>query len=143
MDWYIMKVNERTLAKAAWLARERAYAPYSNFKVGAAIETEAGQIFTGCNVENATYGLTVCAERTAIQKAVSEGALAPGQLKTIVVATKTDEPVSPCGACRQVIQEFATPETKVMLSNTKGKVGMTYTQAELLPGAFTKEDLGS
>lgn len=138
-----MNVNERTLAKAAWMARERAYAPYSNFKVGAALETASGQIFTGCNVENATYGLTVCAERTAIQKAVSEGALAPGQLKTMVVATQTDVPVSPCGACRQVIEEFATAETKILLSNSKGKVGASFTQAELLPGAFNQKHLNS
>lgn len=136
-----MNVNERTLAKAAWVARERAYAPYSSFKVGAALETEAGQIFTGCNVENATYGLTVCAERTAIQKAVSEGALAPGQLKTMVVATQTDEPVSPCGACRQVIEEFATPQTRILLSHSKGKIGAEFTQAEMLPGAFNQTHL--
>lgn len=136
-----MNVNERTLAKAAWVARERAYAPYSNFKVGAALETVSGQIFTGCNVENATYGLTVCAERTAIQKAVSEGALAPGQLKTMVVATQTDEPVSPCGACRQVMEEFATAETRILLSNIKGKIGASFTQAEILPGAFNQKHL--
>ena len=136
-----MSVQERTLVKAAWLARERAYAPYSQFKVGAAIETRSGQIFTGCNVEIANYGCTVCAERTAILKAVSEGGLNPGGLVTVVVATDTSQPTAPCGSCRQVIEEFATPETRVLISNQQGKVAMSFYHGELFPHAFNASQI--
>lgn len=131
-----MSINERTIIKAAWLTREKAYAPYSNFKVGAAILNDKGQIFTGCNVEIANYGCTVCAERTAILKAVSEGALKPGGLKMVVVATDTSQPTAPCGSCRQVIEEFASQDAQILIVNQLGKVALRFSHAELLPHAF-------
>jgi cytidine deaminase len=91
------------LIEAAVAARERAHAPFSKFKVGAAIEDEHGNIFTGCNVENASYGLTLCAERVAVFKAISEGA---GKLLRIAIVADTPTPTPPCGACRQILWEF-------------------------------------
>src|SRR5437868_13174662 len=91
------------LIQAAREVRERAHAPYSGFKVGAAIEDENGRVFTGCNVENATYGLSVCAERAAVLKAISEGA---GKLKRVAVVADSDTLTPPCGACRQILWEF-------------------------------------
>jgi cytidine deaminase len=105
-----------SLVEAARAVRERAYAPYSNFKVGAAIEDESGRVFTGCNVENATYGLTVCAERVAIFKAISEGA---GRLKRVAVVTDTDKLTPPCGACRQLLWEFCG-NAELTLANLSG-----------------------
>ncbi|PTX64871.1 cytidine deaminase [Melghirimyces profundicolus] len=125
------------LIKEAIAARERAYVPYSGFPVGAALLTEDGKVFTGCNVENASYGLTNCAERTALFKAVSEG---KKKFVAIAVTADTKGPVSPCGACRQVMVELCTPGTKVYLSNLNGDVKET-TVEKLLPGAFHKEDL--
>lgn len=125
------------LLHMAWAARSRAYAPYSKFKVGAAIETADGQRFAGCNVEVANYGCTLCAERTAIVKAVSEGALAPGGLKKVVVAVETQEPTAPCGSCRQMIEEFADPtDCRIYLSRTSDKVEMELKHADLLPYSF-------
>lgn len=124
------------LVKLAWSVRDNAYAPYSKFKVGAAIETLAGDVFTGCNVEIANYGCTLCAERTAVVKAVSEGKLLPGQLKTVVVATETDEPTAPCGSCRQVIEEFAAPDARVLMSCKPGEIALERTHSELLPYSF-------
>ena len=138
-----MSVNERTLVKAAWLARQRAYAPYSQFKVGAAIENDKGQIFTGCNVEIANYGCTVCAERTAILKAVSEGALKPGGLTRVVVATDTSHPTAPCGSCRQVIEEFSGEGTEVLISNQMGKVSQRLSHKDLFPFAFNASQIES
>src|SRR5438874_11098852 len=89
--------------EAARQVREHAHAPFSKFKVGAALVTEDGQIITGCNVENATYGLTICAERVAVVKAVSEG---HGRFRRVVVVADTAEPTPPCGACRQILWEF-------------------------------------
>ncbi len=97
-------------------AREMAYTPYSNFKVGAVVEDNNGKYHLGCNVENGSYGLTNCAERTAIFKAVSEGMK---EIKVIAVVADTSGPVSPCGACRQVMSEFATKETVIILANLK------------------------
>ena len=91
------------LVEAALSARERAHAPFSKFKVGAAIEDEHGNIYTGCNVENASYGLTLCAERVAVFKAISEGA---GKLQRIAIVADTSTPTPPCGACRQILWEF-------------------------------------
>ena len=105
------------LVQAATAVRERAHAPFSGFKVGAAIEDDQGRIFTGCNVENATYGLTVCAERTAIFKAISEGA---GKLKRIAVVADTDILTPPCGACRQILWEFCG-NAQLILANLSGK----------------------
>jgi cytidine deaminase len=131
-------VNPKTkyLAKAAKDAREKAFAPYSNFKVGAAIETADGEIFTGCNVENASYGLTVCAERVAIWKAMSEG---KRDFVSLAVVAETEELTPPCGACRQIIWEFCG-DIPVTLTNLSGK-SETMQMSELLPRAFGREFL--
>ena len=130
--------NERKdLIDVAKKARENAVAPYSNFKVGAALETESGEVFTGCNVENASYGLTVCAERVAIWKALSEG---EREFRQIVVIADTDELTPPCGACRQIIWEFCG-DIPVTLANLHGKSEMVKMSA-LLPRAFGREFLG-
>ena len=105
------------LFRAALAARENAHAPFSKFRVGAALEEESGQIFTGCNVENATYGLTICAERVAVFKAISEGAR---KFKRIAVAADTDRLTPPCGACRQILWEFCG-DIEVALVNLQGK----------------------
>jgi cytidine deaminase len=105
------------LIRAARDVRERAHAPFSGFKVGAAIEDEDGRVFTGCNVENATYGLTVCAERAAVLKAISEGA---AKLKRLAVVTDTDRLTPPCGACRQILWEFCG-DAELIMSNLSGK----------------------
>ncbi len=120
------------MIEAAVCARERAYAPYSGFKVGAALLTCEGKIYQGCNVENASYGLTVCAERVALLKAVSEG---EKDFKALALVTDSAEPVSPCGACRQVMAEFA-PEMAVIVANLQGKHYQT-TVKELLPQYFS------
>lgn len=117
-----------SLVEAAWLARERAYAPYSNFAVGAALLAEDGRIFSGCNVENISYGLTICAERVAIGTAVAAGARS---FLALAVVADTAVPVSPCGACRQVMAEFGVP--KVLLANRTGR--LEFTLEELLPRA--------
>lgn len=129
-------LTDRELIEAARKARDLAYAPYSRFAVGAALLTADGRVYTGCNIENASYGLACCAERTAILKAVSEGAL---RFAAIAVIADAADPVSPCGACRQVMAEFA-PSMRVVLANLKGEVAVTSVQ-ELLPGAFTPKDL--
>jgi cytidine deaminase len=119
------------LVQAAREARERALAPYSRFKVGAAIETADGRIITGCNIENASYGLTVCAERVAMFKALSEG---HRQFVRIAVVADTQAPTSPCGACRQVLWEFGR-DLEVILANL-GTVTARHTMKELLPHPF-------
>lgn len=125
------------LLQLAKEARQQAYVPYSKFPVGAAIITKDGKVYQGCNIENASFGLTNCAERTAIFKAVSEGETA---FEAIAVIADTTGPVSPCGACRQVMVEFCEPTMPVYLTNLNGDVQQT-TVGELLPGAFTTEDL--
>lgn len=125
------------LLKKAKEARKRAYVPYSQFAVGAALQATDGRIFSGCNIENASYGLTNCAERTALFKAISEGKT---QFVALTVVTDTEEPVTPCGACRQVLIEFCPPDMPVILANYTGKQRVT-TVSQLLPGAFVKEDL--
>lgn len=127
-------MQHEQLIEAARKARERAYAPYSRFQVGAALETRDGTVFYGCNVENASYGLCNCAERTALFAAVAAG-YRPGQFKTLAVIGQTDGPIAPCGACRQVMIELGTPELEVVLSNLKGDMEVTSAGA-LLPGAF-------
>lgn len=124
------------LIHAAEEARKRAYAPYSKFKVGAAVLTFEGKIFTGCNIENASFGLSICAERVAIFKAISEGY---SRFKAIAIIGDTNQPCTPCGACRQVILEFGE-DIKVVMSNMKGKVAIKRID-KLLSQAFKKSDL--
>ncbi len=119
------------LIAAARQARENAHAPYSNFRVGAALRAQSGRIYTGCNIENASYGLTLCAERVAIFKAVSEGERG---FEAIAVVADTDKLTPPCGACRQIIWEFCG-DVEVILANLKGKVERERA-AKLLPRAF-------
>ncbi len=121
------------LAQAAFAARAHAHAPFSNFQVGAAIEDSRGRIHTGCNVENATYGLTVCAERVAVFKAISEG-IRPGQFRRAAVAADTDVLTPPCGACRQILWEFCG-DIEIMLVNLAGKMEV-YRLKDLFPKPF-------
>ena len=116
------------LVEAAWKVREAAYAPYSNFAVGAALLTADGRVFTGCNVENISYGLTNCAERVAIGAAVAAGVR---EFLAVAVVADTGVPISPCGACRQVLAEFRVP--KVMLANRTQR--LEFSLEDLLPRA--------
>ena len=125
-----------TLLEAARKVREKAYAPYSGFSVGAAVLTADGKIYTGCNVENVSYGLTNCAERTAMFKAVSEGSK---KFRAVAIAADTDRYCSPCGACRQVMAEFG--DFFVIQSDKAGNY-LINTVDELLPGSFTARLLG-
>ncbi|MEW4284116.1 cytidine deaminase [Priestia koreensis] len=125
------------LIEEAKKARERAYVPYSTFKVGAALLTKDGKVYHGCNIENAAYSMCNCAERTALFKAYSEG---DTKYEALAVVADTDRPVSPCGACRQVISELCSKDMKVILTNLKGDI-YELTVDELLPGAFSSEDL--
>ena len=133
MTTTISTPNLDTLARAAIEAARRAYAPYSKFKVGAALLAEDGRVFTGCNVENASYGLTNCAERTAVFKAVSEGAT---QFAALAIAGGVGEVAMPCGACRQVLAEVCPPEMPVRCVTLDGAVARDFTIGELLPGVF-------
>jgi cytidine deaminase len=119
------------LVEAALRVRENAHAPFSKFKVGAAIEDESGRVFTGCNVENATYGLTVCAERVAVFKAISEGAR---KFRRVVVAADTEVLTPPCGACRQILWEFCG-DVEVTLVNLHGKTEK-FQMKDLFPRPF-------
>lgn len=130
-------VSVKNLSKIANDMLDVAYVPYSKFPVGAALVSKDGEIYTGCNIENASYPLTNCAERTAVFKAVSEGAK---EFQTLVVTADTQGPVSPCGACRQVLVEFCEPEMPVILTNKKGDIKET-TVSALLPGAFKEKDM--
>ena len=122
------------LLERAKYARERAYAPYSRFKVGAALLTKDGSVFDGCNVENASYGLCNCAERTAFFSAVAAG-YTRDQFAALAVIGDTDGPIAPCGACRQVIIELGGPELNIRLGNLNGAIRDT-TAREQLPDAF-------
>ncbi|SET31378.1 cytidine deaminase [Salinibacillus kushneri] len=121
-------------AKEIW---KKAYVPYSKFKVGAALLTKDGKVYQGCNIENAAYPVTCCAERVAIFKAISEGETEFSQLAVIA---DTDRPVPPCGSCRQVMSEFFKPDMEVLVSNLQGEV-KSMTVDELLPFSFTPKDL--
>ncbi|MCX6598811.1 MAG: cytidine deaminase [Acidobacteria bacterium] len=125
-----------TLMDAAFAARENAHAPFSNFKVGAALETTDGRVFTGCNVENASYGLTVCAERVALWKAISEGAR---EFRRIAIVTGAHSLTPPCGACRQLLWEFCGA-IDVEMGNLDG-ARETINMKELLPRAFDTQNL--
>lgn len=118
-------------------ARHWAHAPYSNFSVGAALLSSDGRVFTGCNVENSTYGLSMCAERVAIFKAISEGAT---EIARVVVVTDHESIAPPCGCCRQMIWEFSSNNTEVVLANLSGDV-RSYQITELLPEAFDESYL--
>jgi cytidine deaminase len=126
-----MKHADQELIDAATAVRENAYAPFSDFRVGAALETEDGEIIDGCNVESASYGLTVCAERVAIWKAISQG---KRKIKHIAVVADTEELTPPCGVCRQIIWEFGG-DIPVILANLKGKTEVVQMK-DLLPRAF-------
>jgi cytidine deaminase len=127
--------ERRALIDLALEARRRAYAPYSNYAVGAALRTKSGRIFTGCNVENAAYPTGMCAERVAVFKAVSEG-----EREFEVIAVATSNGGSPCGSCRQVLAEFGL-DTLVLIADGRGRLVQETTVAGLLPGAFTPDDL--
>jgi cytidine deaminase len=125
--------DDKLIASAA-AARERAYAPYSNFKVGAALKGKSGRVYAGCNVENAVNGSSICAERTAVFKAVSEG-----EREFEAIAVVTENGASPCGGCRQVMMEFA-PDMTVIIADTQGRARLT-TVRDLLPDGFTPQHL--
>jgi len=129
------------LLQEAIKARMNAYTPYSRFGVGAALLDQEGHVHHGCNVENAAYGPSNCAERTALFRAIADGHKA-GSFKAIAIVGDTDGPISPCGVCRQVLFELCDPDMKVIMGNLKGDVSET-TVRELLPGAFGPSDLDS
>ena len=120
-----------TLVQAATAVRENAHAPFSKFRVGAAVEDDAGRIHTGCNVENSTYGLTICAERVAVFKAISEGAR---KFQRIAIAADTETLTPPCGACRQILWEFCG-DLQIILVNLKGDSEVLQLK-DLFPRAF-------
>jgi cytidine deaminase len=135
-----MKINEeqkQELIQAAISVRHWAYVPYSHYPVGAAILTTSGKIYDGINVESAAFPTTMCAERVAIYKAVSEG-----ERDFVAIAVVTDNAGSPCGGCRQVMAEFGL-ETIVLIADGEGKIIQETTVSDLLPGAFTPKDLPS
>ncbi len=117
---------------------DRAYVPYSKFQVGAVVVDTDGNVYKGINVENASYGLTICAERNAISSAVTEGMK---KIDLIVITGNTDEPISPCGMCRQVIREFATPDTRIVLATSKNDNYIVWTLEEMIPYSFGPEHL--
>ncbi len=132
-----LTTKEKELVKKALEVKKRAYAPYSNYSVGCALTDEEGKIFTGCNVENASYPAGLCAERTAIVKMISEGGK---KIKSIVVAASSEEPVFPCGMCLQVIQEFGA-DSEVIAVNNPGKLFQRALTRTLFPFAFDPEKL--
>jgi len=132
----IQKITDEQLIAAAEEAKKGAYVPYSNFPVGAALIDEQGRLFTGCNIENASYGATCCGERTAIFKAISEGSR---QIRRLAVICNQDEPCMPCGICRQVMAEFAAPDFELVAACPTGKF-RTYSLQGLLPDAFRFSD---
>ena len=131
-------MKEKDLIAYAECAREQAYAPYSRFQVGAAILGKSGRVYTGCNVENASFPAGMCAERCAVGKAVSEG---EREFVAIAVIGDSEGPCAPCGICRQVLIEF-NPDMKVIMTNLDGDVSAC-TASQLLPGAFSKIELSN
>jgi cytidine deaminase len=129
-------MKDEELVKLAKESKERAYAPYSKFRVGAAAEAGSGRVYSGVNIENASYGATNCAERTAIFKAISEG---EDSIRTIAIASDSNEYIFPCGICRQVISEFADSKTRILISKKDGGY-KAFKIDELLPHAFKKLD---
>lgn len=144
MEYKGLSESYTSLMRAASDVMRRAYVPYSGFQVGAALLDRDGRVHEGCNVENAAYGPTNCAERTALFRAIADGKPA-GSFQAIAVIADTDGPVSPCGICRQVMVELCAPDMPVIMGNKKGDWTIA-SVSELLPGAFTpsslqKEDL--
>ena len=132
---FVMDVKEITkLLDEAIKARVNSHSPYSKFKVGAALQTKAGKIYRGCNIENASFGLTICAERTAIFKAISEG---ESHFKAIAVVADVEGVITPCGACRQIIYEFC-PDVNVIVGNIKGKYKVL-SVTDIYPHPFNDE----
>ena len=129
-------MTDQEFIEVATLARKSAYAPYSNFFVGAALLGKSGKVYSGCNVENASYGLTNCAERVAIANAVSQGET---EFELIAVSVKGGG--SPCGACRQVINEFCPPTLRVLMADENGQLVKEMTLGELLPESFGPNSL--
>jgi cytidine deaminase len=129
-----MEIDRQALVRQANAARDTAYAPYSNYSVGASLLTRSGHVYTGCNVENAVYSETICAERTAVVKAVSAG-----ERDFVAMAVATRDGGAPCGACRQVLNEFA-PHMIVLIADETGQVRQT-TAADLLPDRFGPQNL--
>ncbi|HAH95733.1 MAG TPA: cytidine deaminase [Firmicutes bacterium] len=129
-------MTDQELLEMAAAARKHAYIPYSGFAVGAALLGKSGRVYTGCNIENASYSVTVCAERTALLKAISEG---EREFTDLAVVCDTPVPSSPCGVCRQFLTEFA-PQCRVLMGNLKGDV-IVKTAEELLPLYFSATDL--
>ncbi|MBN2148794.1 MAG: cytidine deaminase [Anaerolineales bacterium] len=136
MENLLTNEQRQELLNRARAAREKAYAPYSHYKVGAALLTRSGQYFTGCNIENAAYPSGLCAERVAIFKAVSEG-----EREFIAMAVVTSNGGMPCGGCRQVMAEFGL-DTLVLIADTQGERVQEITVSDLLPGAFGPQSLG-
>lgn len=134
-----MNYNQNELIKVAQKMLDKAYVPYSHFKVGAALLTKDGEIVGGCNIENASFGLTNCAERTAIFTAIAKG---KQNFEALVVTGHTDRPISPCGACRQVLAEFCDGDMPVILTNSNQDIFET-TVEELLPGYFKSGDMSN
>ncbi|MBB6452248.1 cytidine deaminase [Salirhabdus euzebyi] len=130
-------MDQQTLLSHAKDAWNNAYVPYSKFRVGAAVLTKSGKVYKGCNIENAAYPVTCCAERVAIFKAISEG---EKEFQHIAVVADTERPVPPCGSCRQVLSEFCEPTMEIQIANLKGDT-KTMTMEELLPFSFTPQDL--
>lgn len=126
-----------TLFRLASEARGKAYAPYSRFQVGAAVESTAGNVYTGCNVENVSYPIGTCAEESAISAMINGG---DREIRSILIVAGGQELIAPCGACLQRIKEFSTPETTIYLADTK-EVKKTLKIQDLLPFGFTNEDL--
>ena len=136
--------DDRTLIQLALKAREKAYVPYSQFAVGAAVLTESGKVYTGCNIENAAYSPSNCAERTAVFKAVSEGERKIIRIAVVAGSAVLEPPlpayVSPCGVCRQVLSEFGSPDMVILLAKSEDEY-RAYTLGDILPLSFTAKDL--
>jgi len=128
--------NAKVLRDTAFAAMENAYAPYSRFRVGAAVRTTTGEVIAGCNVENAAYGEALCAERVAIAAAVARGMK---EFEEIAIASESDDPAAPCGSCRQTMSEFA-PDLKITSYSRNGKQ-LTWRLSDLLPEAFASNHL--
>ncbi|WP_281244069.1 cytidine deaminase [Halanaerobium salsuginis] len=136
MSFMEKKLKDK-MFKLALTAQKNAYVPYSKFPLGAAVLTEDGSIYTGVNIENAAFGLTNCAERSAIFTAVSAG---KQKIEALVLVSSTEHPITPCGSCRQVIKEFADQEIEIVMMTESGQE-LTMTSTELLPGAFTDDSM--